>query len=205
MGDIRVFVSFPESAAVFAGETLQCKITFKNISSTTSSTRSPQHAPSSSYGQTLGAFLNERRVKSAPRQLPPPTDLRRPRGLSPRLSSRPPSAHNKSLSFSVPPLKSPPGTSQGRPPHAHKRSLSIISIGSDPGIEAPVTGTLSPRPRGHARTSSLQITTRKQSAASDGSVPNSGMFQELRILGRVLIMSFTQLLCRRAAPLLLRP
>ncbi|KAF8433303.1 hypothetical protein BGX38DRAFT_1276122 [Terfezia claveryi] len=35
MSDIRVFVTFPPTAsgsAIFAGETLQCKITFKNVS-----------------------------------------------------------------------------------------------------------------------------------------------------------------------------
>lgn len=186
MGDIRVFVTFPESTAVFAGETLQCKIVFKNTAPAPGSSRSlTQHGPSSSYGQNLGASLNDQRVKPGSRHLPQ-LDARRGAQLSPRIQSRPPSAHKQSLSFSVPPGKSPIPPSPGRQGNSHRRSVSIVSIGSDAGIEpsngrgmqavgerTQPTGRL----RGHGRASSLQIVPRKYSHMSNGSMPNSGNYE----------------------------
>ena len=188
MSDIRVFVAFPESNAVFAGETLECKITFKNTAQKPS-TRGPSSSSQLSFPSSNGYTIGGPRVPLAPPL------YARPERTSPRpASARPPSAgpkqatqHAGSTAKSPVIPFQPSITPNGRPNQIqkHQRSISIVSLGSDMGSECggrgPGTrdGTLrSPppqqRPRGHGRSASLQITTGRQSSVANGSFPSSG-------------------------------
>lgn len=188
MSDIRVFVTFPGSNAVFAGETLECKITFKNTAQKPS-TRGPPSSSQLSSPTSNGYAVGGPRVPLAP-----PLHTRSER-TSPRpASARPPSANPKpTTQHTVSTAKSPvlPSQPQSTPNvranqnHKHQRSISIVSLSSDMGSECggrgPGTrdGVLrSPppqqRPRGHGRSASLQITTGRQSSVTNGSIPPSG-------------------------------
>ncbi|KAA8893945.1 Rgp1-domain-containing protein [Sphaerosporella brunnea] len=190
MSDIRVFVTFPESPAVFAGETLQCKITFKNVSQKsgpkgpTSSLLSSPTGNGFSLGNSLGARIPP---LASPLQIPAGRSSGR---ISPRAtSSRPPSTGFKlSLPHAPPSARSPVvpsspvATSDSRSGHKHQRTVSIVSISSDAGIEngraSREAGLRSPPPmprsRGHGRVASLQITPGKH-AVPNGSTPASAV------------------------------
>ncbi|KAI5800033.1 Rgp1-domain-containing protein [Geopyxis carbonaria] len=193
MADIRVFVTFPESNVIFAGEVMQCKITFKNVSTALSSSRGPSQLSSPlanghSFGVN-GSTIGERRGSFVPRQSPI-ADSKRSERVSPRAPpSRPPSAHKPSLSMmSVASANSPISpVPTGRLGHKHKRSVSIVSLGSEAGIElghgvgrggSQGDVGLKPLPspsrsRGHGRSASLQIHPRRQSAVSVPSLASS--------------------------------
>jgi len=195
MSDIRVFVTFPESAVVFAGEKLECKITFKNISPPPGSQRPhvPLHgSPKANGGFASGANGSALGSKAAPLQLP--VTGSRSTTTSPRIpSARPVSHHKPSLSLSVPVAKSPvspappvSAASSGKG-HKHRRSISIVSLGSDVGIECGGRGQgdegiKSPSlvqgrqgRAGHSRSASLQTMPRRSPGLVNGSTPNSGM------------------------------
>jgi hypothetical protein len=200
MSDIRVFVTFPESTAVFAGETLQCKITFKNVSQKSG----PKGQPSSllgsprSNGYTPGSSYSARN----PQPLQVPTTARSGR-ISPRShSSRPPTATaglKPSFPHSTPSAKSPTvptsptATADGRPNHKHKRTVSIVSISSDVGIESGRGGRESglrsppalPGSRGHGRAASLQITPGRHAVTPKGSTPTSGTALTIPLVSRI--------------------
>lgn len=133
MSDIRVFVTFPETSTVFAGEKLECKITFKNVSSVPGSSRGagpPLHlqkptgnvyglpatngslvAPGVGAGAGVGAAVAGGRPSSRAGTSQLPATTARSGAVSPRIpagSGRPTSAHKPSLSLSVPAGKVPP-------------------------------------------------------------------------------------------------
>ncbi|KAF8252163.1 Rgp1-domain-containing protein [Wilcoxina mikolae CBS 423.85] len=187
MSDIRVFVTFPESTAVFAGETLQCKITFKNVS--------PKPGSRGGYSQAGSPTINghvhpgDRTQKSPPLQIPV-TDARRSGRISPRLPlSQPPSAsykssHSHTLSSTKPPASPTPSAAgpNGRSNHKHKRSVSIVSLSSDVGIESGGRGnrdvglrspSAQSRPRGHGRSASLQIAPGRHPGVTNGTTSPS--------------------------------
>ena len=196
MSDIRVFVTFPESAVVFAGEKLVCKITFKNISPPPGSQRPhiPLHGSPKANGGgfTPGANGSALGSKATPLQLPATGS--RSTTTSPRIpSARPVSHHKPSLSLSVPATKSPvspappvSAASSGKG-HKHRRSISIVSLGSDAGIEGGGRGQGEEGIRspplvqgrqgwgGHSRSASLQTMPRRSPGLVNGSTPNSGM------------------------------
>lgn len=198
MSDIRVFVTFPESSTVFAGEKLECKITFKNVSPISGANRGApplhlQKPAGNGYGpQTNGNALGGVKGKGAPLQLPPGT---RPGAISPRLPmGRSSSGHKPALSLSVPAGAKPPvsplpaPSANGGIGHKHKRSISIVSMGSEAGAEGGgggrgqgEDGFKSPHiPQGrvarggHGRSASLHTLPRR-SPNLNGSTPNSGM------------------------------
>ncbi|KAL3421882.1 hypothetical protein PVAG01_06038 [Phlyctema vagabunda] len=166
LSNIRVFVHWSEQT-VFAGEDIECKITFKNVATTP--------APSSRSSPHLGGSRK-----------PPTPQTKNPSTLSPRPA--PPSrGHRSTLSLNVP---LGPGTSRARPgsgswsggfPKAaldnspHQRSLSIISIGASEGA-AEEARSRKDGParlsRGHGRSASLQIVPRRGPNNSGG--PPSG-------------------------------
>ncbi|KZF19993.1 Rgp1-domain-containing protein [Xylona heveae TC161] len=155
--NIRVYVQWKEQT-VFAGEDVECIITFKNV------------ARDESRASTVNGFMprGERQRKITPFQVP----------LSDASMSRNPAAlasqargHRPTLSLNVPssnissPHPSSPwsGRSNGSytPGNAHKRSVSILSVGSDalpeePPIHGSALPTIKPT-RNHARSASLQI------------------------------------------------
>lgn len=192
MSDIRVFVTFPESSTVFAGEKLECKITFKNVSPIPGANRVPQlhlqKPTANGYGlSTNGNAPGGGKNKGAPLQLP--VGLRSGT-ISPRLpTGRSGSGHKPSLSLSVPAGPKPPASAlpaNGGIGHKHKRSISIVSIGSEAGIEGQGRGQGEdgfksphmPQGRagrgGHGRSASLHTLPRR-SPMLNGSTPNSGM------------------------------
>ncbi|PWW77556.1 Rgp1-domain-containing protein [Tuber magnatum] len=193
MSDIRVFVTFPESAVVFAGEKLECKITFKNVSPPPGSQRPhiPVHgSPKANGGFYSGASGSALGGRAAPLQSPAAGN--RSVTTSPRIpSARPVSHHKPSLSLSVPATKSPvspappaSAASNGKG-HKHRRSISIVSLGSDVGIEGGGRGQGEEGIRspplvqgrqgrgGHSRSSSLQTMPRRSPVLANGSTPNS--------------------------------
>jgi hypothetical protein len=159
--NIRVFVQW-KNATVFAGEDVECTITFKNVALPEGRGRSPGR------GQNGFAPGGERL-----RKLPPVHSSTRPsvsRNSSFASQIAPPShlrGHRPALSLST-----PTNAGERRPPasqtgafgnnaggHSHGRSLSIISLGTDAATEVNREKSATPgRPmRGHARSGSLQI------------------------------------------------
>ena len=160
---------------MFAGEDVDCTITFKNMApvSGSSSPRSPLAGSATKQkqnGHLVSPIDGERRRPSIPLQATP-KPARRPPPPSP--SSRQTSfrGHKPTLSLDTPgdskaasKVASPgPRTNGFVPPsHKHKRSISIISLG---GSETTAEGSeynrgsrAGQRPnRGHMRSASLQV------------------------------------------------
>ncbi|KAH8687720.1 Rgp1-domain-containing protein [Tricladium varicosporioides] len=174
--NIRVFVQWTEQT-VFAGEDIECEITFKNIATVPTPSRSSLH-PSSANG-----------FASGDRHRKPPSQTKNGSVASPR-PARPTRGHRTTLSLNV-----PAGIGQSQPPSeswngpvsvakeggSHKRSVSIISIG---GPESSVVGDISangsvterPRiPKGHGRSASLQIVPRRNGV--NGGPPSAPLGQ----------------------------
>ena len=164
--NIRVFVQWTEQT-VFAGEDIECQITFKNIAPTPNPSRATLHPPSAN-GLAPGG---DRQRKT------PVAQSKNGSALSSSSRPAPPSrGHRTTLSLNVPvntvrsqgasdswngvPLK-------GREGSAHKRSVSIISIGaSESGVVGDIAGHggKGERPRitkSHGRSASLQIVPRR--------------------------------------------
>ncbi|KAI9055882.1 hypothetical protein LZ554_000820 [Drepanopeziza brunnea f. sp. 'monogermtubi'] len=176
--NIRVFVHWAEQT-VFAGEDIQCQITFKNIASTPPP-RTSLHPPNPN-----GSPSADRLRKTVVSQIKD----------SASLSPRPPHtsrSHRTTLSLNVPiaPVDPQPVISapwNENPPRsvrdgkAHKRSVSIISIGASEGRVDDLTSqsNVSERPRGnfrsHGRSASLQIIPRRHGI--NGGPPSAPMNQ----------------------------
>ncbi|KAF4636723.1 hypothetical protein G7Y89_g1369 [Cudoniella acicularis] len=176
--NIRVFVQWTEQT-VFAGEEVECEITFKNIATPPAPSRSSLH-PSSANGFTPGGDRHRK----------PPSQTKNGSVASPR-ATRPTRGHRTTLSLNVPTglgRSQPSSETWNGPPvstpkegKAHKRSVSIISIG---GPESSVVGDISAngstteRPRiskGHGRSASLQIVPRRHGV--NGGPPSAPMGQ----------------------------
>jgi RAB6A-GEF complex partner protein 2 len=163
--NIRVFVQWAEQT-VFAGEEIECQITFKNIATVPAPSKASLH-PSAANGFASGG---ERHRKT------PTSQIKTNSALSSR-PSPPNRSHRTSLSLSTPgghtQAQSPGGSWNGEPSRAskdggtHKRSVSIISIGASEGAfdDLKSHGSLPERPRGmsrgHGRSASLQIVPRR--------------------------------------------
>ena len=172
--NIRVFIQWKEQT-VFAGEDIECQITFKNVATTPALSKSSSH-PSGSNG-----FL-----QSPERHRKPPSQIKNS-ALSPR-PGIPNRSHRPSLSLIAPPESVHSkqseqwsrGTSRpGRGGGAHKRSVSIISMGASESAADEVAshGSLAERParggRGHGRSASLQIVPRRNGVTGG---PMTGKF-----------------------------
>jgi hypothetical protein len=173
--NIRVFVHWIEQT-VFAGEDVECEITFKNVATTPTPARTALH-PSAANGFASGG---ERHRKGPGVQVKSNT-----------LSPRPPQTtrgHRATLSLTAPVTSaqsSQVGSGSwngnhsrgGKESGSHKRSVSIISIGAS---EATADGAATqnsfpngPRrlSRGHGRSASLQMVPRKNGVVGG---PTSG-------------------------------
>lgn len=179
--NIRVFVQWSEQT-VFAGEDIECQITFKNVAAVPNTPRSSPH-PSSLNGFTLGGG---RERKSTPLQTPA---VQGKNTISHNSRAAPSGrGHRSTLSLNVPVgsgrSNQVPGprnsdhSEVGTEDRSHKRSVSIISLGisEGPGDEVITQRNVaegSRRPsRGHIRASSLQIVPRRSS--TNGAGPLSG-------------------------------
>ncbi|ATZ53411.1 hypothetical protein BCIN_09g02650 [Botrytis cinerea B05.10] len=161
--NIRVFIQWKEQT-VFAGEDIECQITFKNVATSPASSKSSLHPPGPNG-----------LLQSPERQRRPPSHIKSST-LSPRSGIQSRGGHRSSLSMTIPPESVHSkqseqwshGTSRpGRGGEGHKRSVSIISMGASESAidEVASHGSLSERPgrggRGHGRSASLQIVPRR--------------------------------------------
>lgn len=168
MSDIRVSVQWKNSV-VFAGEELECIITFRNIAQPNNVRKSP--SPSSQFRSQASG--RERWKESLPRQ-----GANRSIGHT-RNSSLSNSGYSLEAARTPGPssaFTSPIGTrhnsfiklNEGQPVGSkgknggHRRSVSIVSIGKDPqsppSVQQHGEDFPSQRPgRGHARAASLQV------------------------------------------------
>lgn len=179
--NIRVFVSWSEQT-VFAGEDIECLITFKNVATTPNSDDPSSRSPSRS-----GAIANgERQRKTAP--LKTPTGHGRPNlSISSNRGPLPNRGHRSTLSLTVPagsvqsygsPASWTGEQRTGGKGSTHKRSVSIISLNASESAADDFSSQRSGaqesrRPtRGHTRAASLQIIPRINGSAGGG--PPSG-------------------------------
>lgn len=191
--NIRVFVQWTEQT-VFAGEDIECEITFKNIATTPAPSRTSLH-PSSAAGNGHGngngngsgngngfAPGGER-----PRKVPSVHNKNGAASPRPR-PQKPQRGHKTTLSLNVPPSSAHSqrtsdswtapvnGVKTGK---GHNRSVSIISIGASESStigDFAGNGSVVDRPRkskGHGRSASLQIVPRRNNVHAG---PPSGMY-----------------------------
>jgi hypothetical protein len=165
--NIRVFVQWSEQT-VFAGEDIECQITFKNIANTPTQSRASLH-PQAANGLVHGERADKQRKIPLPQ-----------RKSNPAISSRGTSTtrgHRTTLSLNAPVIAAgPPPTTNSwttttsnatKSGHNHKRSVSIISMGPGDAATADVSNRVNSaeRPRGpskgHGRSASLQIVPRR--------------------------------------------
>jgi hypothetical protein len=181
--NIRVFVQWSEQT-IFAGEDIECQITFKNVAAVPNAPSSSPH-PGSLNGFTTGGGRERKSTPLRTPAAPGKNNISQSSRAAP--SGR---GHRSTLSLNVPvgsgrsnqtdvPRNS--GHSEvGQEERSHKRSVSIISLGisEDPGDEASTQRNVaegSRRPsRGHIRASSLQIIPRR--SGTNGARPLSGRF-----------------------------
>lgn len=158
--NIRVFVQWTEQT-VFAGEEVECQITFKNVASNPPPPRTLLHPPSANGFATGGDW--QRKTPVAP--------VRSNNNLSPR-PPPPAKGHRSTHSLSTPAGagRSPPGPGSWAGAHTkasasgstHKRSVSIISIGASESVADDTAGNgTADVTRAHRRSASLQIMPRR--------------------------------------------
>ena len=171
--NIQVFVKWKDQT-IFAGEKVECTITFKNVAEQKSDvgpggeghqrrvSRVANHASNNNsdsfFGLKSPGLFSGRRSFSISSQRRPPT-------------------HRMTSSLSLPPVASQsfppannPSTPRGwQPGHSHKRSVSILSIDSEgqPDSSPSPNYNRTRPPRGHGRSTSLQIAPRRNDSYDD--------------------------------------
>ncbi|MCJ1284395.1 hypothetical protein MMC26_003726 [Xylographa opegraphella] len=186
MSNIRVSVQWQKST-VFAGENIECTITFKNTSSINIHSRSPSpHIQPRRVGQ------NRDQLKlNSPQQ----QDIDAVHAANPGASRPSRHGHRSTLSLNTsstgvlhrapPPLSNKVHENADSANRRHKRSVSIISISHDSTTEDPNSKTSNPvparnpPPRQHGRSASLQPTPLSSRIVHNGS---SGLPNALGIL-----------------------
>lgn len=170
--NIRVFVHWRDQT-VFAGEAVQCTVTFRNIAPEANQqqqqahSRPPSQSQSQSERQRLASPIQTRGKAAA--------SARGHRRAALSLSVPSPSSRSRQGSIQWPQAVVP-GDPRG---HAHKRSVSIVSIGSttstiDEHSQSPRYENSPRQPRhSHNRASSLQIASRGPPTVP--STPQSGI------------------------------
>lgn len=172
--NIQVFVKWRDQT-IFAGENVECTITFKNVADTASEASNGgdggQHQRKASRVANHAGSPNSDSFFS----------LKSPQNLfsgrrSYSISSQRKPYHRTASSLSSPlaashsfPPTSSPSTRSWQPGHSHKRSVSILSIDSEgPTEKAPSPQNLRAKPaRGHGRSASLQIAPRRNESYDD--------------------------------------
>ncbi len=186
-----------QSSTVFAGERIECKITFKNVYQTPSNRRSP--SPSSRLLSQTSA--RERWKETLPLQ-PKPNDSfigSSPNLSMPRTKLR---THKPAASLSGPPSMKPgPGVVvQGRttngiqpPSYMHRKSVSIISLAGDVSkgneVHRAQSNSLRRPGRGHTRAASLQVLPRRTGHITPGPLSGEASFVHLLFYANGFIAS----------------
>ncbi|KAF2654092.1 Rgp1-domain-containing protein [Lophiostoma macrostomum CBS 122681] len=160
--NIRVFVQWKDST-VFAGEDIECTITFKNVALPPGRDKSPSprqngFGPGAERHRKLPPAQSSTTKPSISRnssfgsQIPPP----HLRGHRPALSLHTPSTAGERRSPVIPSGFNNGTVASG---HKHGRSLSIFSVGTDAATEVSHERPAPPRrpARGHGRSASLQV------------------------------------------------
>lgn len=183
--NIRVFVEWADQT-VFAGEDVECQITFKNIATAPISQRAlPQISGSNGFAPA-GERLKAPQTSNASVKNHLPSS----RGVSPTTRG-----HRSTVSLSVPSINGGSPRGEAVPERAghskanaggnqHKRSLSIISMGASEDTANGArseTGELLRRPvRGHGRAASLQIMPGRNGSTDVGPLTGEPMLLENR-------------------------
>ena len=189
MSDIRVSVQWKNST-VFAGEEVECTITFKNVSQPRSFRRSP--SPSQLRGQISHRDRWKEALPMRSGQAPGIVTHKNSSSLSGVTPSRH-KIHKQTLSL---------GTSNGlaQPPipglrrdttlapkgreTKHRRSVSIVSIGGENAEEALSHGhqyNLGRPARGHTRSASLQVLPERPAVFGGGSTSGTLAIPRYRV------------------------
>jgi len=163
--DVQVFVRFKEQC-VFAGEELNCVITFKNVAEHTE----PPTPGAGSFRHTKRNSINQLAAAHAAvnARLAPQSRLHETRSPSVGRNERPQARHRGSYSMSTPTTPIPRGPSPSNDPsppvqgpsQPHKRSVSIISMTSPVLPASPQdhgSGRGQPRPMAHRRSSTMTL------------------------------------------------
>jgi hypothetical protein len=182
--NIQVFVKWKDQT-IFAGEDVECVITFKNVTDTTPAasnggeghqrklSRVANHA-SNSASDSFFSFKSPNSLFSGRRSY--------------SISSQRKPFHRTASSLSSPlvgsnsfPPNSPSTPRSWQPGHSHKRSVSILSIDSEGHVDS------SPSPqnfaraksiaRGHGRSASLQVAPRRNDSYDEAY--RKGMHQQI--------------------------
>lgn len=178
MSDIRVSVQW-KTSTVFAGEDVECKITFKNVSQSGRSPSPDSHIRNSGthrerWRETLPSHPLQNGADPSSRQ---PTPVARFSQANHRThkSTLSLSAQNGMRQASFPEAKGSMVRGSVLGDSQHRRSVSIVSIGGD-GIQETTVHTQPSsfrRPgHGHARAASLQVLPKRNGLSSPG--PTSG-------------------------------
>ncbi|KAF4551979.1 Rgp1-like protein [Elsinoe fawcettii] len=172
--NIRTYVQWKDSS-VFAGEEIECIITFKNIART-----AQQRERDVAEGRNGSRFDPLRPILERQRTVTQSTAFTKPSlALLPSVMSNATApvgrGHRPSASMTVAPNTPQTGWSsntsvgQARPGKAHGRSLSILSLGTDATSSPGRAGPGVARRGGHGRSASLQIVPQARGQASPGS------------------------------------
>lgn len=174
MSDIRVSVQW-KNPTVFAGEDVECTITFKNVALAPSTHRSPSPNPhTASHGSHRERWKDTLPVRSTNAST---SAMHR---NSPSLSGFPQSqarTHKQALSLSSAIGSFHDGTSKTSTPgdNKHRRSVSIVSIRGEANDETTPHSQLLNSGRsshGHTRAASLHVMPRRNGLLSNS--PSSG-------------------------------
>ncbi|KAF2221090.1 Rgp1-domain-containing protein [Elsinoe ampelina] len=173
--NIRTYVQWKDSN-IFAGEDIECILTFKNIARTAQQReRATAEGRHGSRLDPLRPILERQRTVTQSTAFTKPSLARRPSVASGTTAPTAGRGHRPSASMTVAPNTPQTGwssntsTGQARPGRAHGRSLSILSLGTDVGSSPGRAGLGAPRRGGHGRSASLQIVPQAPGQTSPGS------------------------------------
>lgn len=176
--DIQVFVRWKEQT-IFAGEDVECVITFKNIAPIDSPANANGSQHQKATSRPANGVSNGGSYSLAKRTNLLSLGNRRSLPVSPRRRQTLDKTHRPSSS-----LSSPLALSRSFPPtpasskdvrqisgHRHKRSVSIISLEPELNTERKEgIVSFSPKPpRSHARSASFQVLPRRHEVYGEGS------------------------------------
>ncbi|KAJ5081873.1 hypothetical protein NUU61_010137 [Penicillium alfredii] len=153
--NIQVFVKWKDQT-IFAGEDVECIITFKNVAD--KGPEAGNGAEGASHQRKLSRVANHTQNSNSDSFF----SFRSPQSL---FSSR--RSYSIVASHSFPPTSTPSTPRSWQPGHSHKRSVSILSIDSEGKPEqTPLPHHFNrPRPvRGHGRSASLQVAPRRNNS-----------------------------------------
>lgn len=174
--NIQVFVKWKDQT-IFAGENVECTITFKNVAETGAD---GIHGAEGGHQRKISRVANHTSNNSESFfSLNSPKNLFSSR-RSASISSQKKAAHQRAASSLSSPLvgshsfppNSPSTPRSWQPGHSHKRSVSILSIDSEGQPEKPVPvhnlSSSRNRPaRGHGRSASLQVAPKRNDSYDD--------------------------------------